>query len=672
MLIIDKMERKGLFMKNTIAVCIALMDENFQTDSLQAIHRRAQEWGISVQVYNAFEALADYTLYDKGEESIFDLINYERLCGMIVFCEKIKDNELNRRLIESGHAHGIPVVCIDRYEESCYSITFDYANSFEKIVRHLVEEHDCENFYMMAGFRDNSFSDERIAVVRKVLGEYGLSLKDEDIGYGDFWTDPTRKVMQEFLRSGRPLPDAFISANDTMAICICNELAAAGYRVPEDTIVTGFDGIEMERYVVPRLTTAQQNIDMCGATAVDIIERVRRGRKDVEKEHVIPFAIRYAQSCGCQPIVHNSVSQQINNLYNKLTGYRQFQRFMYDMIIDMTSKESISDMIWCLEKYVSYLTGYGHLYVMVKEELLLDDDAIMARMGRKNGVECSDKDMVVLGEWHAKKRFLVPLTSFTYEEQIPDYENVIKEMKHVIYVPLHMQDVVFGYMVLDMRPGESDYSQISGIATNLSHCLDSMLQKLRMHKMNEKLQLAKDKLEELYITDPLTGIYNRRGFYQELNRRLAAQKDGWLMMVSVDMDDLKMINDRYGHSEGDFAIKTIGETILSCSGEKGVCARFGGDEFAAAIFFDSYDASEEAGFVQRVFERLEAVNEEVCKPYRIAVSCGSKLGKIDESLDYDALLKDADDQMYVCKESHHGRSRLRERARVEVAGQVTE
>ena len=654
-------------MKNTIAVCIALMDENFQADSLQAIHRKAQECGISVQVYNTFEALADYTLYDMGEESIYDLINYDRLCGMIVFCEKIKDNELNRRLIESGHEHGIPVVCIDRYEQSCYSITFDYKNSFEKIVRHLVEEHDCEKFYMMAGFRNNSFSDERIAAVRRVLNEYGLELNDEDIGYGDFWTDPTRKVMQEFLKSGRPLPDAFVAANDTMAICICNELADAGYQVPKDTIVTGFDGIEMERYVVPRLTTAQQNIDMCGATAVDIIERVRRGRKDVEKEHVIPFAIRHAQSCGCQPLVHNSVSHQINNLYNKLTGHRQFQRFMYDMIIEMTSKESISDMMWVLEKYVAYLTGYGHLYVVVREDLLLDDDAIMEQMEHEKGMGCTAQDMVVLCEWHAKTGFSVPLTQFTYGEQIPDYENVIKEIKHVIYVPLHMQDVVFGYMVLDMKPGESDYSQISAVATNLSHCLDAMLKNLRMHKMNEKLQAAKDKLEELYITDPLTGIYNRRGFYQELNRRLEMQKSGWLMMLSMDMDGLKMINDRYGHSEGDFAIKAIGEVIREWSKERGVCARFGGDEFAAALFLDDYTESETCGLIQQIDEYLKMMNEKVCKPYQIAASCGSKIGKIDEKLDYDALLKDADNQMYVCKEKHHGRSRMRERARVENA-----
>lgn len=652
-------------MKNTIAVCIARLDENFQTNSLKSICKRANECGLSIQVYNVFEELAERDLYDKGEESIFELINYDRLCGIILFYEKIKDNDLNRRLIEAGKEHGLPVVCVDRYMEECYSITFDYANSFEKIVRHLIEVHHCKTFFMMAGFRNNSFSDERIEAVRRVLGEYGMRLTADDIGYGDFWTDPCRKVMKEFLNSGRPLPDAFIAANDTMAITICNELESAGYHVPQDTIVTGFDGIEMERYVVPRLTTAQQNIELSGETAVDIIERIRNGEMNVPKHHIIPFAIRYAQSCGCQPIVYNSVSQQINDLYNNLTDFRQFSKFMYEMIIDMTSKKTIGNMIRYLEKYIPYLTGYHHIYVCVHKLLLADDEEMMNRLDQNHRIantpDMAQKDMVVLCEWHEDRGFSVPLTRFGYEEQLPDYENVIKDMQHVIFVPLHMQDTVFGYMAFDMEPESNDYYKINNIAMNLGHCMDSVRQQLKTRKMNDKLRQANDKLEDLYIRDPLTGIYNRRGFYQELNRRLKKYAYGWLLMVSVDLDGLKPINDGYGHSEGDFAIKTVGKAIASCSEECGVCARFGGDEFAAALFFHEYEESVEQTFKQKLEEYLEKANEKEKKPYRIAASCGTKLGMIDHDLDLDALLKDADNKMYISKDQHH--SRLREKSR---------
>jgi len=639
------------------------MDENFQTDALKSICKRASECGFSVQVYNVFEELAERDLYDKGEESIFELINYGRLCGIILFYEKIKDLELNKRLIENGKANGLPVVCVDRNIQGCYSITFDYANSFEKIVRHLIEKHQCKTFFMMAGFRNNTFSDERIEVVRRVLDEYGLRLTADDIGYGDFWEEPCRKVMHEFLESKRPLPDAFIAANDTMAITICTELENAGYYVPQDTIVTGFDGIEMEQYVVPRLTTAQQNIEQSGESAVDIIDRIRRGELGVEKHHMIPFAIRYAQSCGCQPIVYNSVSKQISDLYNNLTEYRQFSKFMYEMIIDMTSKKTIGNMIEYLEKYIPYLPGYHHIYVCVYKSILADDEEMIQRIELQN-MDCADaqnKDMVVLCEWHEKEGFSVPLTCYEYKEQLPDYENVVSKMGHVIFIPLHMQDTVFGYMAFDMDPEGKKYYQINNLSMNLGHCMDSVRQSLKTRKINEKLRQANDKLEELYIRDSLTGIYNRRGFYQELSHKLEEYAYGWLMMVSIDLDGLKQINDGYGHSEGDYAIKTVGKAVLSSIEGCGICARFGGDEFAAALFFHEYEASVEQKFKTRLDAYLEQINEKGQKPYRISASCGTKVGTIDHNLDLDALLKEADNRMYISKDEHHSRFRQNSR-----------
>ncbi len=650
-------------MRNTIAVCIARMDENFQTDALKSICKRASECGFSVQVYNVFEELAERDLYDKGEESIFELINYGRLCGIILFYEKIKDLELNKRLIENGKANGLPVVCVDRNMQGCYSITFDYANSFERIVRHLIEKHQCKTFFMMAGFRNNTFSDERIEVVRRVLDEYGLRLTADDIGYGDFWEEPCRRVMHEFLESKRPLPDAFIAANDTMAITICTELENAGYHVPQDTIVTGFDGIEMERYVVPRLTTAQQNIEQSGESAVDIIDRIRRGEPGVEKHHMIPFAIRYAQSCGCQPIVYNSVSKQISGLYNNLTEYRQFSKFMYEMIIDMTSKKTIGNMIEYLEKYIPYLSGYHHIYVCVYKSILADDEEMIQRIELQN-MDCADaqnKDMVVLCEWHEKEGFSVPLTCYEYKEQLPDYENIVSKMGHVIFIPLHMQDTVFGYMAFDMDPEGNKYYQINNLSMNLGHCMDSVRQSLKTRKINEKLRQANDKLEELYIRDSLTGIYNRRGFYQELSHKLEEYAYGWLMMVSIDLDGLKQINDGYGHSEGDYAIKTVGKAVLSSIEGCGICARFGGDEFAAALFFHEYEASVEQKFKTRLDAYLEQINEKGQKPYRISASCGTKVGTIDHNLDLDALLKEADNRMYISKDEHHSRFRQNSR-----------
>lgn len=641
-------------MKDTIAVCVVRADEEFQRDSLRAIDQQAKEHGLFVQVFNTFEELMFNNLNDQGEESIFERIDYDRLCGMIVFCEKIKDNELNLRLIEKGKKNGIPVVSIDREMEDCYSIVFDYTNTFEKIVRHLVEVHHCKSFFVMGGLRNNDFSDARIQVVRNVAAEYGIELKDEDIGYGDFWEDPCREVMKEFLASKRPLPDAFISVNDTMAITICDCLHNAGYQIPEDTIVTGFDGIEEERYSMPRLTTAQQDLLAGGKKAVELIYGVMQKREDVERCTLIPFEVRFSESCGCRGISEGRASAQIHKMYNTLTVYRYFSKNMYDMIDEMTGTKSLNGVLATLPKYLAYLDSYQHIYLCVEGSYLDVYDDINAQIMEVNR-RLNDRreiDMVVLGEWHADKGFSVPLFCYKRKEPFPS-EKMNGDTDNLMFVPLHVQETVFGYLTVNFDPEVNDYTQLRNFATNLSHILDSVRSRQQMQNFNHKLKQANDKLEELYIRDPLTGIYNRRGFYQDIVKRLKDYKYGWFMVVSIDLNGLKTINDTYGHGEGDFAIKTVGRALFKIVSERGICARFGGDEFSAALFYDEYEQYAESDFRKRLEEQLENVNKTAGKEYEITCSCGTQMTPADGDVNIDEVLKEADHKMYQDKKHHY-------------------
>ncbi|MBD5483492.1 MAG: GGDEF domain-containing protein [Lachnospiraceae bacterium] len=637
-------------MRDTIAVCLVRAAEEFQRDSLKAIYQQAREHDLFVQVFNTFEELEFHNLNDQGEESIFERIDYDRLCGMIVFCEKIKDSELNLRLIKKGKENGIPVVSIDKEMEDCYSILFDYTNTFEKIVRHLVEVHQCRTFFVMGGLRNNDFSDARIQVVRDVVSEYGIELTDEDIGYGDFWEDPCRAVMQEFLASMRPLPDAFISVNDTMALTICDCLHNAGYHIPKDTIVTGFDGIEEERYFTPRLTTAQQDLQAGGKQAVELICRVMQKQDDVERRTVIPFAVRFSESCGCRTIQEGSASVQIHKMYNALTAYRYFSKNMYDMIDEMTGTKTLAGALKTLPKYLSYLDTYRHIYLCVEGTYLEVYDDINAQIMEKNP-ELNDRreiEMVILGEWHADKGFSVPLFCYKRKEPFPS-EIINEDTENLFFVPLHVQETVFGYLAVNFDPEENDYLQLRNFTTNLSHILDSVRSRQQMENFNCKLKLANDKLEELYVRDPLTGIYNRRGFYQDIAKYLGDHEYGWLMVVSIDLNGLKTINDNYGHGEGDFAIKTVGRTLYRIILERGICARFGGDEFAVAIFYDEYDQNADAEFRKQLTEQLELVNKTAGKEYRITCSVGTQTTPTDRDVNIDEVLREADDKMYQDK-----------------------
>ncbi|MGN0401892.1 MAG: diguanylate cyclase domain-containing protein [Acetatifactor sp.] len=636
-------------MRDTIAVCLVRANEEFQRDSLCAIYEQAGKYGLSIQVYNVFEELINHNLNDQGEESVFERIDYDSLCGMILFCEKIKDNELNMRLIERGKRNGIPVVSIDRKMEDCYSVLFDCSDAFEQMVRHLLEVHHCKSFFVMGGLRNNDFSDERIELVRRVTSEYGIELKPEDIGYGDFWERPCREEMKRFLDSGRPLPDAFIAVNDSMAIAICEMLYHAGYKVPQDTIVTGFDGIEEGRYAMPRLTTCQQDIVTGGKRAVDIIWNVSRNIEE-ERENRIPFSPYYSQSCGCEAFDANESLGKVHHLYETLKGYKQFSKYMYDMIDEMTGTRSLQGVLDKLPLYLSYVESFRHAYICVERSYLDVFEGLKAQVMEQNRrlSDWSQVDMVLLGEWHAGKGFKAPLINYRRKDQLPreckgEYTN------HLMFVPLHMRETVFGFLAVDFSPRVNDYTQLRNFSINLSHILDSVQSYQQMQNFNQKLKNANDKLEELYVHDPLTGIYNRRGFYQDIVSCMREHNYGWIMAVSADLNGLKEINDTYGHSEGDFAIKSLGRVLDKCVAGNGICARFGGDEFSAAVFFDEYEQGAEEKFRKTFLTLLSDINKTSGKEYRVTCSCGIEMTTISQGTDIDEILKEADRKMYLDK-----------------------
>lgn len=156
---------------------------------------------------------------------------------------------------------------------------------------------------LVAGFRGNEFSQTRIDSCAEVMRRFGLTLEQKDIMYGNFWDQPTYRAMDEFFASGEPLPDAFICCNDAMAIAVCSKLREHGYNVPQDVIVTGFDGIEMEKYHSPRLTSAARDDFGLAESLSEMIERLTAGEEPYNIG--LPYIPVFNESCGCKRDTHD-------------------------------------------------------------------------------------------------------------------------------------------------------------------------------------------------------------------------------------------------------------------------------------------------------------------------------------------------------------------------------
>ncbi len=154
-------------------------------------------------------------------------------------------------------------------------------------------------------------------------------------------------------------------------------------------------------------------------------------------------------------------------------------------------------------------------------------------------------------------------------------------------------------------------------------------------------------LRSLSLNDELTGPYNRRGFIAlaESRQKLAARQGIRSSLIFGDVDDLKHINDAFGHREGDRALQEVADVLRECFRESDIIARIGGDEFCALLT----DASEssEALMRERLRRALEARNSRRKRPYQLSVSMGIARITVPYGLEYQ--LARADAQMYQQK-----------------------
>ena len=242
-----------------VAICSAGIDEDYNDTLLEAFYSLADTFGFKLLFFNSFSSLYYYEKHDIGESNIFHLMNYELLDGIVLLSETVKNEGVRNEIVKKAMALHLPVVTIDHYIEGCYNINFQYESAMEQIVTHLIEEHHYKRINFIAGLQGNRFSDERLEAYKAVLERHGIPVEEGRIGYGGFWSVPTKLVIDAFLESDLPFPEAIVCANDSMAVAACRYLAKAGYRVPEDVAVTGFDGI---------------------AEALEHLRRIRRAKDD--------------------------------------------------------------------------------------------------------------------------------------------------------------------------------------------------------------------------------------------------------------------------------------------------------------------------------------------------------------------------------------------------------
>lgn len=201
-----------------------------------------------------------------------------------------------------------------------------------------------------------------------------------------------------------------------------------------------------------------------------------------------------------------------------------------------------------------------------------------------------------------------------------------------------------------LHEGAQDY--ISKADMNRHILRRSVHYSIERHKLQQRVQ-------SLSIRDDLTGLYNRRGFSAlamqqvRMERRL---KQG-LSMIFADVDNLKRINDGFGHAAGDRALIEIAWILKSTFRESDIIARIGGDEFTVLAMGTA--AAPPDDLIERLHDRISARNERQKRGLRLTMSVGAMHCEPGKPCSLEEMLRRADAAMYAVKMGANGLSDAR-------------
>lgn len=225
-----------------------------------------------------------------------------------------------------------------------------------------------------------------------------------------------------------------------------------------------------------------------------------------------------------------------------------------------------------------------------------------------------------------------------------------------VLLPVFYNEMQYGLLLCDLT--DKIYSN-GEFLTNQAGAAVHMIELLKeneqiQQQLEETISFLRENniaLDYLSKQDSLTGINNRRG-YMEKAKQLIEDNKKWgrdTLVAYVDMNNLKIINDRYGHEEGDYSLCLISQKLTDIVGNDGVVGRIGGDEYSFVL--TTTEGMDSESVERRIHALFAAHNRDSDKPYNVTVSIGLYQLSVDENIELEDALSYADEKLYVAKQN---------------------
>lgn len=233
--------------------------------------------------------------------------------------------------------------------------------------------------------------------------------------------------------------------------------------------------------------------------------------------------------------------------------------------------------------------------------------------------------------------------------EVFDNDYLCQDRQHIFVVAdLFSAETQYGIALLEPKD-EAFFDELELVSYQLSSAVRTLDILKKQEKLLQELYTTNLVLDKMSKIDELTRVYNRKGFYPAAGELINDPRyQGKPFVVCfADMDDLKTVNDTYGHAEGDFTIRLVADCLAHVLGDGAVVGRMGGDEFAAIVPAASDVTIED--LTGRKEQFIRQFNDSGEKPYQFGVSVGMYECVCTNSYDLGAALDRADDLLYIEK-----------------------
>lgn len=609
---------------------------------------------------------------ENTRDKIFDLAKSDLFAGYILLTNPTGSKQEQNAFIREIRSirDNLPIVTIGERFEHCMYVGNDIRASefrmIDPLLKWIQDEERIRCREQFAGYTDKD-QQVRAAFVGGVPGtkisrdkEAGFleacrinGLRENAVHFvGSAWTvEGGVKIAEQLLKSGEPLPNIISCARSAAARGLVKCLKEhSAVRIPEDIIVCGFDDNEKTYSPDQSIISIERNDGKVIQQALDMLDRFLH-REKVKPEAYIPYIVRFErQLSNGTPLRKASREELRSELVNNRQRIlqREMKEQLYfsqrdEMEFMLMKARTLGEILTTFEHYADTYQ-WGDLYIVMNSEY---------RYGLENIEDAEhfpDKMALaaVVGADHNQCR-PDPVTHmyevFDTDQILPDDLRADKRLLNIFL--LHNSGILLGYVIVAGTPDRLGYYHIGSLCRMLVSLIENCRHTAMMKSLNEQLQ-------DLYIHDSLTGMFNRFGLEKrgrEFFDRLKKERD--ITFWFVDVDNMKGVNDCFGHKAGDDTLRKTAQTLKRIANIYGLFAmRYGGDEF---LIFGHADPEEVVSEIQKHLEKISVENSLIqsgggsSEKLSIDASIGYYTVQKEDDKTLDACIIEADREMYEIK-----------------------